>query len=316
MLYKPFSNSFYEQLSSSLDQARNTVLFVCPFIKTGVIQTLLSYVSRASIYLVTTSKIDHYVEGASDIECWKEVLQLGGRVFTVDNLHMKYFRFDNDVFLGSANLTSKGLGLVSSSNLEVMIKISRDKSTEILEDEIFFKAKEVYLSDYESYVNSIISIKQSETYKQAIALKRELVNYYEIVDDSDWLPNASININGLFNYYLNSPSDSLERTVLNSLKIPEGILSEEQFNEQVANKLKGLRLYQLINSLFDNNNDPYRPYLSFGTIKRALKDRYDIQDINSTTNAVYDWLTYFMPNDFYEENPCTYSRLLARKSDE
>lgn len=62
--------------------------------------------------------------GASDLEALKIALSNGWEVYFDEAQHSKIYMIDKSViFIGSANLTSSGLGLHKSANTETMVKI-------------------------------------------------------------------------------------------------------------------------------------------------------------------------------------------------
>ena len=57
--------------------------------------------------------------GASDIACRTLIKNRGGSFRLHNQLHAKYYRVDDYVLIGSANLTQSGLGFSNSPNLEI-----------------------------------------------------------------------------------------------------------------------------------------------------------------------------------------------------
>lgn len=89
--------------------------------KAGALRQLLASMrSDASLMCVSRWTVADVLSGASDIECRDAVLQAGGEFLLHPRLHAKYFRFSDTVYVGSANVTARALGLTRAQNLEIL----------------------------------------------------------------------------------------------------------------------------------------------------------------------------------------------------
>ena len=80
--------------------------------------------SSARVQLVGRFTPNDFSNGASDLNALRDCLNRGYRVSALSNLHAKIYQIDYDtIFNGSANLTAKGLALVSNGNLESCSKV-------------------------------------------------------------------------------------------------------------------------------------------------------------------------------------------------
>lgn len=80
--------------------------------------------SSARVHLVGRFTPNDFSNGASDLNALRDCLNRGYRVSALSNLHAKIYQIDYDtIFNGSANLTAKGLALVSNGNLESCSKV-------------------------------------------------------------------------------------------------------------------------------------------------------------------------------------------------
>jgi hypothetical protein len=72
---------------------------------------------------VTRWKADEVLAGVSDLEVLDELMKRGerGQLRLRADLHAKYYRFDDRVLVGSANLTARAFGWALSSNLEILV---------------------------------------------------------------------------------------------------------------------------------------------------------------------------------------------------
>ncbi|MCK8123736.1 phospholipase D-like domain-containing protein [Pseudoalteromonas sp. 2CM39R] len=80
--------------------------------------------NQPSAILVGRLTPSDFLTGASDLETIKTALSEGYTVKALSNLHAKIYQIDDDlIFNGSANLTGKGLSIVSESNYEACTKV-------------------------------------------------------------------------------------------------------------------------------------------------------------------------------------------------
>lgn len=80
--------------------------------------------NSTSTTLVGRLTPNDFFTGASDLETIKKAVNEGYTVKALSNLHAKIYQIDDDlIFNGSANLTGKGLSIVSESNYEACTKV-------------------------------------------------------------------------------------------------------------------------------------------------------------------------------------------------
>lgn len=83
---------------------------ICPFVKHQVLTSMINGHNPGELRLVTRLKLADFADGVSDIAALRDVLEAGGQVRGVRNLHAKVFLFGNSrAAVTSANLTTKGL---------------------------------------------------------------------------------------------------------------------------------------------------------------------------------------------------------------
>ena len=97
------------------------VILVAPYIKVDALSKVLEKIQgEASLECVTRWTPLDIQMGASDIECRTVVNTQGGSFRLCNRLHAKYYRFDEQILIGSANLTASGLSFAHSGNLEIL----------------------------------------------------------------------------------------------------------------------------------------------------------------------------------------------------
>ena len=97
------------------------VVLVAPYIKLDALRMTLDAVGdSADITCITRWTPLDVSLGASDVACRLLITDRGGSFRLHNSLHAKYYRADENVLIGSANLTMSGLGFSKSPNLEIL----------------------------------------------------------------------------------------------------------------------------------------------------------------------------------------------------
>lgn len=111
-----------EMLVQIVRGARHECLLVAPYIKSSALERILAEcVESCSVRIVTRWRIDELALGVSDLDVWELVRERRGtELWLQPALHAKYYRGDDQIALGSANLTNMGLGWAAYSNLEIL----------------------------------------------------------------------------------------------------------------------------------------------------------------------------------------------------
>ncbi len=117
MLFEDLGDALADHVAS----ARSEVLLVAPFVKVGALDKVLAGLwPEVVLTLVTRWRLDEIAAGVSDVDAYDSIVTRGGTVRLLDHLHAKYYRADDLVLTGSANLTATALGWTPRSNLEVL----------------------------------------------------------------------------------------------------------------------------------------------------------------------------------------------------
>ncbi len=141
----------WETLLRSCRGAADAVI-AAPYMKETPLSRLLEALAPdATLICVTRWKPDDLLFGASDVGCRTLVLQRGGAFLLHPRLHAKFYRFDSQVLIGSANLTSSGMGYGSSPNLEVLCAPETSYDAEGFERNLIRDAIEVSDDDFEGW---------------------------------------------------------------------------------------------------------------------------------------------------------------------
>ena len=97
------------ELSEAIRVDSSEVRIVCPFIKKGALDCLLSH-RPDYIQVITRFNLADFAEGVSDIEALRLLLEAGAGIRGIRNLHAKLYVFGTSrAIITSANLTKAAL---------------------------------------------------------------------------------------------------------------------------------------------------------------------------------------------------------------
>lgn len=106
--------------------ATNRIVVAAPYIKSKTIRRLFEAFPKTVMecICVTRWRPEDIVSGVCDLEILDDVSQMsGGRLLIHPNLHAKYYSNGQNTLVGSANLTSRGLGWHTPSNVELLVEL-------------------------------------------------------------------------------------------------------------------------------------------------------------------------------------------------
>ena len=97
------------ELTAAIRADPSEVRIICPFIKKGALECLLSH-RPSSIQVITRFNLADFVEGVSDVEALRMLLDADASVRGIQNLHAKLYLFGTSrAIITSANLTKAAL---------------------------------------------------------------------------------------------------------------------------------------------------------------------------------------------------------------
>lgn len=179
-------------------KTKNTVILVSPYVNVFALKKIVHalpseiYIDFISRYLPTDVK-----SGVCDLDALDLLLARGKcKIYLNPMLHAKFYIFDNIVFSGSANLTGKGLGFSTKSNIEIMTKTSAD-DPDIKKVHHFLRSTSVELSDsYYAELKKIPVDKANQTQSD------------QGTDDRIWIPTFKKPLL-LWDVYVGTPPQSI-----------------------------------------------------------------------------------------------------------
>lgn len=109
-----------------IQNATRRVVIAAPYIKSATIRRLLKVTpdTVSECTCITRWLPEDIASGVCDLEIFDDITQIaGGRLFVHPHLHAKYYSNGHKTLVGSANLTSRGLGWHTPSNVELLVAL-------------------------------------------------------------------------------------------------------------------------------------------------------------------------------------------------
>ena len=125
------TEAFRNLLGESLRDAKEQVIIFTAYIKTIGVEWLEKQLTNKNVKCVLVSRWEKsdLAQGSSDLECYEICKKNNWQFKILNDLHAKLMLVDNkSLFIGSPNLTGKGMSLVPVSNKEMGIKVSATDS--------------------------------------------------------------------------------------------------------------------------------------------------------------------------------------------
>ena len=276
------------------------VFLVAPYVKIRALERILNSISdpAASFTLISRWLPEDIASGVCDIEIFDILAARPGARFLVNSqLHAKYYRVGNECLVGSANVTLKGLGWATPSNLELMVKVPRDvPGLSEWEQRLLSSAIPVTSKLRDVIFREAQTIKQEQ---QLRILPEVEQGTEEEKDVSDWVPGCpvperlwSVYNDGAASTMVSSALDAA-RDDLSALSPPTG-LSRDLFDAYISGILKQMPLIIEIDMLAISG-------ITDSQAESFLADKFSVKDRDSSEQmwrTLKTWLTHFFPEKY------------------
>ena len=129
---------------AALTWGATEAVIAAPYIKEPSLRRLLEHLPQLEqLICVTRWQAGDIAAGVSDTVVRDLVRSLGGAFRLHPSLHAKYYRFDDGVLVGSANLTDAGLGVGRIYNLEILARPGGDFDSVAFEQELMAGSRDI-----------------------------------------------------------------------------------------------------------------------------------------------------------------------------
>ena len=120
------TDAYRTELGQALSVADKRVWIISAFLTRPGVEWVADRINRAvrEVRILTRWRLSDLVTGASDLDAYEEVTRRGWSMFIAQDLHAKAVLVDQAaLFVGSANITGKGLELVPGGNREIGVSL-------------------------------------------------------------------------------------------------------------------------------------------------------------------------------------------------
>lgn len=278
------------------------MVVVAPFITLKAFESVMRDVGDdVTVVVVTRWVAEELAMGVSDCRIYESLsTRPNAIIYLLPNLHAKYYRSDNSIIIGSANVTGRALSDGLNANFEVLSPLP------INENEI---------NRFESELLRHAEPVTPELYKKTLLLQNELrrfspdkIDYFEVYhlqaasQTEYWSPSIS-EPKELFAQYLKLVSgsgiDELgAKQELNRWK-PPFQLNEADFDEFISEQIGREPITITINKYLSSRER------RFGEVAKFLADELALETRGSDEwDILLEWLLYFRSSDYsYRRNP-------------
>lgn len=291
----------FDRLLARAGDAKTEVVLIAPFVKESILERIIEVIaSQVSLTLITRWRVDEVLAGVSDVGV---IDAIGTRAEAgspsafrlLDAVHAKFYRFDGQILVGSANLTATGLGLIGNA-LELLLPV--ESTTELCEFES------------QAFVRSFVP---SAEVVEAFRNLRPLPFWHEESPDFSGSSELFIprfrNPLELFSAYSDTDYPSALRSAalddVGRLGIPMG-LAIHDFHLSVT---AALNSSEVVRRLRPWCVEPRR----FGEIRQWIRQQgSDEVDPGLAAQNLIRWVTALLPEEFTLKVP-HYSEVLVRR---
>lgn len=296
----PLSAPLGDGLLALAQATRRELLIVAPYIKAAALQRVLEACpGGADIKVVTRWRLEEIAAGVSDLDVWPLLKGREAKLWLHPSLHAKYYRSDDRLMVGSANLTAAGLGWRQDCNLEVLLDVSAlQNDLASFEPALWADADEVNDALHQSFLEALTLF---EPFPPPPSPSRPAGRF------ADWRPQLRFP-GDLFKLYtgqvdhLTTAAKEAAAADLEALN-PPTLLSEKRFNAWI-----GLQLLQHpeMKAIDQAADMPRR----FGEMRALLRSR-QAEDPTRAWQTWARWIDHFLPGRYLNQE-ANYSEIFQR----
>ena len=282
-----------------MENAESRVVIAAPYIKSATIRRLLQAIPStvSEFYCITRWLPEDIASGVCDLEIFDDVMKTQfGRLLVHPHLHAKYYSNGQKTLVGSANLTSRGLGWHMPANVELLVALPAE----------FPGLPEWETTLLDSAIEATQELRDQIRAQAAKIQQSDVVGYTPEVEDEPqedeptilWVPRCPVP-ERLWDIYCNRGVDTMVTSAfragqddLVALSPPEG-LSRDLFTAYVAGILRQMPLLTEIDRLALTG-------LTDAKAHEFLSDHFDdhngdMHEQDRIWRIVKLWLMFFFP---------------------
>ncbi|ATX81731.1 PLD-like domain-containing protein [Mariprofundus ferrinatatus] len=146
------TEAYRNSLAAAITNAKQSIVVVSAFVTKGGCEWINHHISHPSVAVqfIVRWKLQDLISGASDLDSYEYARSLGWDFYVQPDLHAKVALVDDhQIYLGSANVTNKGLALAPGGNREFGVSfLASQRDLDVIktvQDESVYITPELYL---------------------------------------------------------------------------------------------------------------------------------------------------------------------------
>ena len=165
-------------LEQAVKKCRKNLVFISAYITQAAVDWLYAHVpNHVKVHLVCRLTPSDVVSGSTDISALVSALERGWNVSCLHSLHAKLYLVDNEqIYVGSANLTNNGLKIYGKGNIEACVSVSTSKENLLFISSIEESANSLnhgILQKMENYINDKKNVIYSNVWPEDVIPNKE-----------------------------------------------------------------------------------------------------------------------------------------------
>ena len=299
------TETFRNLLGNALENSTKSVVILSAYVKAIGVDWLKEKIGEKDIKCTIVARWDKgdLAQGSSDLECYSLAKENGWTFKVLKDLHAKVMLVDDDIlFVGSPNLTGRGMSLVPVANQEIGIKV------QALEEDLKIIDQ---LIDDAALVNDAI-IKELEEWQKNLPKieKPKIPEFPEIVNDSFkekfnklWVNNFPwCNVEYLINNLDKKEDNIIHDLDLFGLTNIQKVNIEKELNESFLQS-------KIFNWLIKKLEAEENKEIYFGRLSSIIHDglvddpKPYRQDVKLLQANLYSYIKYFKPDNILYDQP-------------
>lgn len=277
------------------------VVLAAPYIKSPTLRRLLDAVPEAvsECICVTRWLPEDIASGVCDLEILDDIERIrNARLQVHPHLHAKYYSNGRDALVGSANLTARGLGWRTPSNVELLVKLPSDTPGLVEWEHMLLSSTISATQELREQIRAQAEqLEQAGTFHHAPEVE---VVATEEDGATVWVPRCP-DPRRLWDVYRGRGADTMVSSALEAaqkdlaaLSPPLG-LTQELFKTYVAGILRQMPLLTEIDKLAATGLTDAEAH---GLLAKRLNAKDDQEQHWRVTK---EWLVYFFPDTYLVE---------------
>ena len=278
--------------------ANDRVVIAAPYIKSPSLRRLLDAVPEtvSECVCVTRWLPEDITSGVCDLEILDDIAGArGGRLLVHPHLHAKYYSNGRDSLVGSANLTARGLGWHTLSNVELLVSLPfQFAGLAEWEETLLSSAVQATEGLRDSIRRQADALNENETSRRLPEVEDDAATEAE---QTLWAPQCPTP-DRLWQVYCGRGADTMVSSAfeaaqndLTVLSPPPG-LTQDLFTAYVSGILKQMPLLTQIDKLASTGlSDTKAQEFFAGQIGNDI-------DNEQLWHVVKQWLVFFFPNTY------------------